>query len=310
MKKTFQGFLGKRAVKQMNRIDLHIHSYYSDDGELSPAEIVRTCRQKSLHTIAITDHNSVQGVAEAVHYGDMLGVEVIPGIEIDCTFAGVNLHLLGYGIDPRNQAFDLLEQAIRQQEQAVLPQKLANLRALGLPICEAEILQQAGGRCFTGELIAEMLLSRPENKQNKLLQPYYDGGSRGDMPYLNFYRDFLAQGKLAHVPIEYPTLAAALRLIKDSHGLPVLAHPGETLQGRLDLLEAIIGEGIMGIEVYSNYHSRAQIDYFHQKAAEHQLFVSGGSDFHGKNKPRIDLGSVNCASPQFFLPFLPPHSLQ
>ncbi len=286
----------------MNRIDLHIHSYYSDDGELSPAEIVRACKRKGLHTIALTDHNSVQGVAEAFHYGEMLGVQVIPGIEIDCTFAGVNLHLLGYGIDIQNQAFDLLEQAIHQQEQAVLPQKLAKLQALGLPVDTAAIRQQAGERCVTGEFIAEVMLGNPENKSHPLLEPYYEGGVRSDLPLLNFYRDYLAQGKPAYVPIEYPTLTAALRLITDSHGLPVLAHPGATLPGRLDLLEAIIREGVMGIEVYSNYHSLAQSDDYRQTAVEHQLFVTGGSDFHGKNKPRIELGMVNSPAPQFFLP--------
>jgi len=278
----------------MNKIDLHIHSSYSDDGELTPYQILQYSTNKRMQTISITDHNSVKGVDEAIEYGKHLGVEVIPGIEIDCSYNNVNLHLLGYYIDYTRKEFEVLEKNLFEKSMTAFPQAIINLEKIGIYADVRKILKKANGRPPTGELIAEVILENEDSINNKLLKPYLKGGTRSNMPYLNFYLDFFAQGKIAHVPIEYLSLKAAINLVKDTGGIPIIAHPGINLKNNMEMLDFIIKEGIEGIEVFSNYHTSREIDYFYKKAKEYGLLITCGSDFHGKYKPGIEIGMCNC----------------
>jgi 3',5'-nucleoside bisphosphate phosphatase len=278
----------------VNKIDLHIHSYYSDDGELSISEILDASRNLKMQVISITDHNCVKGVREAVQYGKQLNIDVIPGIEIDCTFQATDLHLLGYHINIDLKEYHQLEQDIYQQEMAAFSQRIDKLQNLGVMVDADTVLQKANGKIASGELIGEVALEQEQNRGNSLLKPYLKGGKRSDMPFLNFYRDFFAQGKAAHVSLRYPSLREAVDLVIKSNGIPVIAHPGDNLREDPTMIDAIIKEGVMGIEVFSNYHTAAQVDYFLQKAVENKLIISCGSDFHGKNKPGIGIGMCHC----------------
>jgi predicted metal-dependent phosphoesterase TrpH len=278
----------------LNKIDLHIHSHYSDDGDLTINEILNACLKCGVKTISITDHNSVKGVKEAIHSSEQFGVEVIPGIEIDCTFDSVDLHLLGYFINYNLTAFAELEQNLYQQEKDAFPQKVANLRKIGIIVDEEKVIKKADNKIICGELIGEVILDDEHNKNNELLKPYFKGGNCSDMPYLNFYWDFFAQGKIAYVPLKYLSLIDAINLVKSSNGIPVIAHPGENLKDNLDMIDLVIQQGIMGLEVFSNYHNQNQIEYFQKKAIENKLIMTCGSDFHGKNKPGIQIGSCKC----------------
>lgn len=278
----------------MNKLDLHIHSHHSADGELSVHEILDICRNQEMRTIAITDHNSIAGLEAAVTYGKQLGLEVIPGIEIDCVYQSVNLHLLGYYVDCHAKGFKELEEDLFTQEMDAFPIMIRNLREIGIMADGDEILKKADGKAPCGELIAEVLLNGGDCRNNALLSLYLKGGSRSDMPYLNFYRDFFAQGKIAHVAMQYMPLEAAIELIKKSGGVPVIAHPGDNLKHSLELIDNIIAEGVMGIEVFSNYHSPEHVAYFLKKAEVHHALITCGSDFHGKNKPLIRIGDCNC----------------
>ncbi|TCL62288.1 hypothetical protein EDC14_102631 [Hydrogenispora ethanolica] len=275
-------------------IDLHIHSWHSSDGELSIGEILKESRRLGMKTIAITDHNRVGGVAEALRHGEQLGIEVIPGIEIDCSFQGIDLHLLGYYVDERQPELQRLGEEMEARELQAFPRVLAELRKLGLVVDPAALLQKAAGNVPSPELIAEVLLADPASAGHPLLEPYRPGGSRSDMPYLNFYRDFMAQGKAAHVPLELLRLEDAVELVRQCRGIPVIAHPGDNLREQPELIDAVIGQGVLGIEAFSNYHSAAQTEYFCRKARAHRVLVTGGSDFHGKNKPTIGIGGYDC----------------
>ena len=96
-------------------IDLHMHSYYSDDGEFQPEELVQKCKEKGIRYMAIADHNCVRAVEKGRKAAQKEGIHFISGIEIDCTFQGVNLHVLGYGIDERDAAFQKIEDNISEQ---------------------------------------------------------------------------------------------------------------------------------------------------------------------------------------------------
>lgn len=147
--------------------------------------------------------------------------------------------------------------------------------------------------CFSddGEFtVAEILLEDEENRNSDILKPYMVGGSKSDMPYVNFYWDYFSKGKPAYVEIEFISLKEAVEMIHNNGGVAVLAHPGNNLKQDVTVIDEIIEEGIDGIEVLSTYHTSYQVEYFYNKAIETKLKITCGSDFHGKNKPNIQIG--------------------
>ncbi len=275
----------------MNKVDLHMHSCFSDDGELSPEEIVSIAIEKGMDVISITDHNSVKGVQRALDYSKDKKIKVIPGIEIDCTYNDINLHLLGYNIDFTNECFNRLEEDILNQEKASAIQKIQKIKEVtNLELDTDEVLKRSNNGIVTGELIAEVLLENLQNRKSPILKPYVEGGDRYDMPFVNFYWDYFSKGKAAYVPIEFISLKEAIDMIKRTGGIPVIAHPGNNLKDNLEIIDDLIDEGILGIEVYSSYHTDEQIDYFFNKAINSNLLITCGTDFHGKNKPNIFIG--------------------
>ncbi|MGG7078413.1 PHP domain-containing protein [Clostridium sardiniense] len=275
----------------MNKSDLHIHSCFSDDGELSPEEIIDMAIKAGMDTIAITDHNSVKGIKRAIEYAKDKDINIIPGIEIDCTFNGINLHLLGYNIDFTNECFNKLEEDILAQERAAAIKKIEKIKEVtNLELDANEVLKKSHNGIVTGELIAEVLLENKENIKSPILKSYIEGGNRSDMPFVNFYWDYFSKGKPAYVDIKFIQLKEAIRMIKETNGISVIAHPGNNLKGNLEIIDDLIDEGIDGIEVYSSYHSDEDIKYFFDKAVESNLIITCGTDFHGKNKPNIFIG--------------------
>lgn len=281
----------------MKKLDLHIHSCFSDDGELTVEEIIDMAVYRNIEIISITDHNSTRAIEPALTYAKDKNIKIMPGIEIDCTFKDLNLHVLGYNIDYKNKCFAELESNILNQERIASNEKIDKIiKYTGLNLDKSEVLKGSHNGIVTGELIAEILLEDATNRKSPILKPYMEDGSRSDMPYVNFYWDYFAKGKLAYVPIEYISLKEALNIIHNNGGFAVIAHPGNNLKQDLSIIDKIISEGIDGIEVFSTYHTNSQIDYFYNKAIESSLKITCGSDFHGKNKPNIQMGNFGCKS--------------
>jgi len=278
----------------MSSIDLHLHSLYSDDGQLIPTELVDICIHKGIMYAAIADHNSVKGVLEAIRASRWKDIEIIPAIELDCMFKGVNLHILGYGIDYANPIFVENELYLHKQEQQASKTRLRLIREAGIEFDDQVIAALAKDGVVNGEIIAEAAMLFDVNHQNPLLQPYYEGGTRSDNPYVNFYWDFCHQGKVGYVEIKYISLQEAVRMIVDNQGVPVLAHPGIMVKEDSSFLEEIYANGVVGIEVYSSYHSPDQTLFYKEFASSHQMLITCGSDFHGKIKPMITIGSTQC----------------
>lgn len=278
----------------MSYIDLHMHSLYSDDGEFSPKELVDLCVGKGIKYFSIADHNSVKGIKEAKEYCKDKEINIIPAVELDCTVDGVNLHVLGYGIDYNNDIFDKIEDDIIKQEQGASKKRMKLIRELGIDFSDEVIKKLSKNGVVNGEMIAEAAMEFDKDKNNPLLQPYYENGTRSDNPYVNFYWDYCSQGKPAYAEVKYISLEKAIEVIKTSGGIPVLAHPGNNVKERHSLLEAIRACGIEGIEVYSSYHSKEQVEYYKEYAMRHKLILTCGSDFHGKTKPSIAIGSTDC----------------
>ncbi|GAA0086379.1 PHP domain-containing protein [Clostridium sp. CTA-7] len=277
----------------MSKIDLHMHTCFSD-GEFIPEEVIDRAIRNNVEIISISDHNSVKAIERALNYSKGKNIKVIPGIEIDCTFNNIDLHLLGYNIDYKEKDFYELEESIFNQEIAASKEKIKKIKEYtALNLSEDEVLKRSENGVVTGELIAEIFLEDDENRKSPILKPYQDGGDRSDMPYVNFYWDYFAQGKPAYIPMEFISLKEAINLIHRSGGQAVIAHPGNNLKDNLDLIDELIKEGIDGIEVYSSYHTKDQVEYFYNKAINNNMLITCGSDFHGKIKPNIEIGKFD-----------------
>ena len=283
-----------------NQIDLHIHSNISNDGEFSPTQLVEACAQNGLKIISITDHNSVRGisVAQKAIKNNALDLLIIPALELDCQYNGLNLHILGYGIDMREAWFTSYEQFLNDQERKTSLLRVAKIRDLGIHLISEELDKISIEGIVTGEMIAEVALKDNQNNDNPDLAPYRKRGNRADNPLVNFYWDFCAQGKPAYVEIELVTAKEAISKIKDAGGLAVLAHPGNNIGMNDALLKQILQCGLDGIEVYSSYHSAEMIRFYRQKALDNHVLMTLGSDYHGKTKPSIKLGTFDCPDEQ------------
>lgn len=272
-------------------MDLHMHSRFSSDGEFAPEELVRLCAEKGITVMAVADHNTAAGVKRAQEAAKKLSVTCIPAIEIDCTWQGIDLHVLGYGIDPKAEdILRLAETADRRDKEASL-KLFEKICALGFDV-DAEELEAMAAKAgqpgiWTGELFAEYLLQKPEYSAHERLLPYRAGGERSDNPFVNFYWDLCSQGKPCYVKTVFPSAAETVRMIHKNGGVAVLAHPGVNLKGREALLPQLFEIGLDGIEACSSYHTAEQTAFFADFAAKHDLLVTCGSDFHGKTKPAV-----------------------
>ncbi len=281
----------------MNPFDLHIHSAYSNDGELEIHELVNKCLSNNIEIFSITDHNIVRGLEEATSLASKSGIDFITGIEIDCNYHGTDLHLLGYQIDWKNSAISQLESMAEQTIMDAVPLMLRNLAIAGIKLDLAEVLEKARGKLPSPELFAEVLLGNSTYHSNPRLLPYLEGGERSDMPYINFYLDYFAQGKPAYVKMELLPFSEAVKVILDSGGIPVVAHPGHNFRGKEEVVTDLLDQGAAGLEVFNNYHNLDQMEFFASLLTKRGGLMTCGSDFHGKTKPLIDIGAFPLLSP-------------
>lgn len=275
-------------------IDLHMHSLYSDDGEFTPTQLVEMCHEAGVKIMAIADHNWVKAIYEAKKKAEELKIKYIPAIEIDCTYKGINLHVLGYGIDYTNPAFNQLGEDILKQELNCSLKKLELTNQLGFDLKKEQLDALSSNGVYTGEMFSEALLKDERYVDHELLKPYRSGGSRSDNPYVNFYWDYYAQGKPCYTKMQYPTLEETIELIKKHGGIAILAHPGNNLKDKFELFDDMVKLGLNGVEVFSNYHDKETVQYFYQAGLKYNLLITCGSDYHGKTKPSIELGECHC----------------
>lgn len=274
----------------MEKVDLHMHSHHSDDADYPVAELIARCVREGVTTLAITDHNSAFSFAESEKWrSDALNI--ISGIEIDCTFQGRNFHLLGYGFTPSDD-FTQVYENFNDIQRELVPVKLAKLREFGFFIDDEHLARLANGRLPQEEQMGEAILEDKRNANNPLLLPYRSGGARADMPLINFYWDFFGPGKACYQPVTYPALEEMADLIRDNGGIPVIAHIGANVKEEHEaILEQMLESGVAGIEVFSSYHDDELAQRLYDFALEQGAYVTCGSDFHGRNKPKIEVGT-------------------
>jgi predicted metal-dependent phosphoesterase TrpH len=243
-------------------IDLHLHTTASD-GLLSPAALVDAARAAGLRTIAITDHDTTSGIAEAARAVSACGLDCVPGIEITAVDDERDIHVLGYFIDPEVDA--LVDLLTRQQRDRLrrLRDMADRLGALGMPIDMSSILDDAArGRTVGRPHLADALIRAGHVR------------SRQDA-----FEQLLARGRPAFLSRAGAPPDEIIDVIHRAGGLASLAHP--RLNERDDLIPALARAGLDALEARHSQHDEHTERHYRRLAADHGLLVSGGSDFHG-----------------------------
>lgn len=260
----------------MNTVDLHVHSNKSD-GSFTPSELVDMAIAKGLTAFALTDHDTTAGVKEAVAYGQEKGIEVIPGIEFSTEYYGKDIHIVGLFIDEDAPAFqEQIGNFVRAREERN-EKMCARLAADGIDISYEKLL----------EAFPDCVITRGHYSRYLL-----DHGYVKNLP--EAFDRYLGDNTKYFVPREKITPAQAVSLILAVKGIPVLAHPLLYHMGK-DNLSSLVRHlkeaGLIALEaVYSTY-SAGEERQMRQLAARYGLLISGGSDFHGKSKPGLELGT-------------------
>lgn len=276
----------------MAQTDLHLHSSVSIDGDISPRGLAELCRQQGITLAALTDHNDVSGTVEFMWRSAQLGVRAISGVELDCIHGTQPLHILGYGIDIVNPALLHTLQEVREHMVAAGMQLMDAVAALGIQFNREEVQNLAGENAVCAEIIVQSALHQPENRTHPLIAPLLPGGALSNQPFVNFYWSVCAPGKPAYVPVTTMTAARAVALLHEAGGIAVLAHPRVSITNPA-ILNDVLHLPLDGVEAFSSYHSAEQAAFYVKQAKERQLLITGGSDFHGRLKPNIALGTVD-----------------
>lgn len=255
-------------------VDLHMHSTASD-GALVPAGVVRAAAAANLAAIALTDHDTMAGVAEARLEGERLGVRVIAGVELSATEEGQETHLLGLHL----ASVEELERHLagfRDARRTRAEHMVERLNSLGIPITMAAIEAQAAGGAIGRPHVARALVL---------------GGWVAD--HRDAFDRYLGAGRPGYVGKPRLEIAQAIRLVHDAGGLAVLAHPGaECTHARIEQLARL---GLDGIEVRHPSHSPDEMKRLERAAEELGLVPSGGSDWHGASGGPRTIGCMQVA---------------
>lgn len=268
-------------------VDLHIHTVASGDGEFSPCEIIQFAKEKQLQAIAITDHDTVDSVEEALYWGEQHGIEVIPGCEFSSIYKGKWLHVIGYFIDYNHPDIKLWCSEIERNRRENIDEQLAKLREAGFYLDKDQVL--ANGSQPMLVCYAKTIFQDSRNNDNKLVNEY----RAKDNHIVKFCVDWLVNGRPYNAPQPIPEVKDVISLIVTCGGIPVLAHPAATLSMQDNaVLDELLALGIRGIEAFTTWHTDEQQEHFYKFCRSRGVLATCGSDFHGKTKPHINIGQI------------------
>ncbi len=269
------------AIAAGYAIDLHTHSLRSD-GALSPPDLVKRAAARGVRIQALSDHDTLAGVAEAAATASDLGVRIIAATELNTESEWGDAHVLGYFIDPTDAALDARLRWLRENRGRRIELMVEKLNALGYGVDLARVLEIAQGGA----------LGRPH-----LAQALFEKG------YVSSYDDafntLIAKDSPAYVARVGLTPIEAVTLVREHGGVPSLAHPG-TVVGLDGLLPKLVAAGLAGIEAYYGGHTPEMTARCLDRARKLDLIPTGGSDFHGRGEHGTDLGGV----------FVPPETIE
>lgn len=260
-----------------SHVDLHTHTLRSD-GTLTPTDLVTRAHAHGVKILALTDHDVTDGLTEASATATALGMQLVPGVEISVTWEGQTLHIVGLAIDP---AHDALQQGLARLRE------FRNWRAREMDRRLAK-KRITGAFDYASNLARGSILSRTHFARFLVDRGYVR--TMGDA-----FKHYLTRGRPGHVPGQWATLAQAVGWICDSGGIAVIAHPARyklTSGKRRRLLDEFKACGGRAIEVISGSHSATDNEHYAELAVREELLASVGSDYHGPEKPWVELGRL------------------
>ncbi len=262
-------------------IDLHTHSVASD-GSAAPSQIVRLACEKGLKGIALTDHDTVSGLAEFMREAENTGIIAVPGVEISSKLFSKEAHIVGLFINPENPVLLELLGRMREGRKKRNREIVIKLNVLGYDISYDELLEVAGGESVGRPHIGAILIKKGYFKTMQ-----------------DVFEQCLKRGCRAYVPRELPDAVDAISAIHAAGGLAIWAHPVSGQSGERGyakkMLRKLTEFGLDGVETNYSMFSEYQTQMMHEIADSFGILKSGGSDYHGVNQPGIELGS-GCGS--------------
>jgi len=258
------------STQNKKNVDLHIHTTFSD-GSSTVKEVLETAYSKGIKAISITDHDCTDAYPYAFELGAQLGIEVIPGVELSSEIDGTDIHVLGYFIDPNNEILAGRLSEMKDARYYRAKKMVENLNKQGIDLRFETVLSIAGvGAIGRPHIAAAMLKEELVYSFREAFEKYIGYGSPS---YVE---------KLKMEPKE------VFDLVKQSGGVPVLAHPGVTQVD--ERIPEFIREGLLGIEVYHTEHPTSAERHYTRIAKKHHLAITGGSDFHSNNHNKSEIG--------------------
>jgi predicted metal-dependent phosphoesterase TrpH len=242
--------------------DLHLHSVRSD-GSFTPRELVRKAINRGLTGIALTDHDSIDGLEEGILEAGRLGLDFVPGIELSTDYGALEIHILGYHFDYRNQGLIRKLKAIVDTRAERARQMVRKLNEQGIPLDWEKVQAQTTSK-FVG--------------RNHIYRALEDAGLVRTI-YPRPFDHYLGKNSPAYVPHREIDTMEAIELILKTGGVPVLAHPGR--MGDDSMIPKLVEAGLQGLEVYYPVHTPEMVARYRGIAKKYGLVITGGSDFHG-----------------------------
>lgn len=254
------------------KVDLHIHTIYSD-GVFSPERIVDTAIEAGLDAIAITDHDNVLAYPIAVDYAQKVAnsggknLEILPGVEINTIYKGIEIHILGYFMDRENNDFKAMlksQQKARVEQTEEIIHLLNKKEGINITLDKLKTLVAEGGS-----------IGRPHIAKAITMV----GGTNS---VTDAYNKYIHDGSDVYVQRKTITPHEAIETIYDAGGIPVFAHPFD-VEDAENLIKEFMHYGLRGVEAYHRKHSPAMVEYYSSIAEKNGLIITGGSDFHAPN---------------------------
>lgn len=255
--------------------DLHCHSSFSD-GTFSPRELVTIAKEKNLTGLALTDHDTVEGLDQLIEAGKAEQVKIITGVELSANHGKIPVHILGYGIDHTHPSLQVNLKRIQQTREIRNQKIFANIKAMGIGITWDAIKSIAGAGQVGRPHFATFLIHQGLAKDNS-----------------DAFSLYLRKDRPAYAARKILKVEDAIHYIHESHGLAVIAHPGMlpcSLDTTLDLIQTFQAMGLDGVEVYYPTHSNSLKNKLLKLCNQKNLVVTGGSDYHGDIRSNTSLG--------------------
>ncbi|MBC3887132.1 PHP domain-containing protein [Acetobacterium paludosum] len=278
----------------MGKLDLHVHSRASGDGELSGEEIIRLAVKENVTTLAITDHDSIGEVKNAMFWGKRLGVEVISGTEVFCRNKDKPVHMLAYYIELDNSAVSKIIGKVQGDRKRWLKAQIELLEEHGFYIDEKNAYEFCKDNPPLPSAVSYAIFKDDRNSRNPFVIEYKE---KCENPVLEFVSQLLVCGKPFFSPNYIPETKEFIDAVHQSGGVAILAHPGykqmEVDFNNTEFIDDLVKQGISGVEAYYTTHTEEETKKYVEYCNKHNLIVTSGSDFHGKFKPSIILGQLN-----------------